>query len=380
MSITGLSYVIADWISQTYEGRNALDFSRFRLFRTGAIGFFLLGPLAHSYYSLQDLVFSALVHGNPTWTIPVKIAFDQSMYAALYNTVFYTALGLFRGDSISVVVNDIKSNFWRLMKAGWKLWPFVHIITYSFIPTSHKVLWVDCVEIIWAFILCTIANEKREENVEMITSAVEGQANMDLDVVEEKIQEFINEVQEEVWSEELKAEGEKQTLTEDYSTEVPDYSLIKAIEVERATQEQLSEIIQDAVTEAKEAEVDAVLEEVTTEEVEETVKEALKQPVQEEEVEAVPVANEKSKADETEGDRVQSMGDVETDDDLKSRINSSMDEILDVTSSEFDTKVQVAANLEGVLAQMKEGGEDGDEKDGQTEKDAADKPKIGDEP
>lgn len=42
-----------------------------------------------------------------------------------------------------------------LMQAGWKLWPFAHLVTYGVIPVEQRLLWVDCVELIWVTILST---------------------------------------------------------------------------------------------------------------------------------------------------------------------------------------------------------------------------------
>lgn len=42
-----------------------------------------------------------------------------------------------------------------LRQAGWKLWPFAHLITYGVIPVEQRLLWVDCVELIWVTILST---------------------------------------------------------------------------------------------------------------------------------------------------------------------------------------------------------------------------------
>lgn len=42
-----------------------------------------------------------------------------------------------------------------IYQAGWKLWPFAHVITYGVIPVEQRLLWVDCVELIWVTILST---------------------------------------------------------------------------------------------------------------------------------------------------------------------------------------------------------------------------------
>ncbi|KAF3522109.1 hypothetical protein F2Q69_00046924 [Brassica cretica] len=51
------------------------------------------------------------------------------------------------------------------MQAGWKLWPFAHLITYGLVPVEQRLLWVDCVELIWVTILSTYSNEKSEARI-----------------------------------------------------------------------------------------------------------------------------------------------------------------------------------------------------------------------
>ena len=63
----------------------------------------------------------------------------QTLYAAAYNVVFYMGLGLLAFKNPMDTWVEVKKVFWRLMKAGWKLWPLVHCFTYTVIPTSHKV-------------------------------------------------------------------------------------------------------------------------------------------------------------------------------------------------------------------------------------------------
>ena len=49
--------------------------------------------------------------------------------------------------------------FWQLLSAGWKLWPFVGVITYTWIPTAHRVLFVDVIEIAYSAILSRLTTE-----------------------------------------------------------------------------------------------------------------------------------------------------------------------------------------------------------------------------
>ena len=116
-----------------------------------------LAPLAHAYYEFQDWIFPESLG---LWGAPLKLCLDQSIYAATYNCVFFFGIGLLRRDHPERIFADIKDKFWQMMRAGWKLWPFVHVITYTMIPTRFKLLWVDIVEVIWVTYLSLVANAR----------------------------------------------------------------------------------------------------------------------------------------------------------------------------------------------------------------------------
>lgn len=56
---------------------------------------------------------------------------------------------------ICIFLSNLASGLWFFLQAGWKLWPFAHLITYGVIPVEQRLLWVDCVELIWVTILST---------------------------------------------------------------------------------------------------------------------------------------------------------------------------------------------------------------------------------
>jgi len=165
MAITGITYLLADWTAQTYEGKGMFGFNVWRVLRTGLSGFFVLGPLAHAYYDIQDHVMPS---GKWYWSL-AKVAVDQSLYASTYNVCFFVALGLLSLNSPKEVWNNVRSKFWPVLRAGWRLWPFLHIITYTVIPTQHKLLWVNSCELVWVTFLSLIANERRRETKEVVS-------------------------------------------------------------------------------------------------------------------------------------------------------------------------------------------------------------------
>ncbi|KAK3037903.1 hypothetical protein RJ639_031794, partial [Escallonia herrerae] len=161
MVISGVVYSIGDWIAQCYEGKPLFEFDLTRMFRSGLVGFTLHGSLSHYYYQFCEALFPF----QDWWVVPVKVVFDQTAWAALWNSIYFVILGFLRFESPQNIFSEWKATFWPMLTAGWKLWPFAHIVTYGVIPVEQRLLWVDCVELIWVTILSTLSNEKSEARI-----------------------------------------------------------------------------------------------------------------------------------------------------------------------------------------------------------------------
>ncbi|KAL5210377.1 hypothetical protein ABZP36_006000 [Zizania latifolia] len=158
MMISGVVYSLGDWIAQCYEGKPIFEFDRARMFRSGLVGFTLHGSLSHYYYHFCEALFPF----KDWWVVPAKVAFDQTAWSAMWNSIYFVVLGFLRLESPATIFSELKSTFWPMLTAGWKLWPFAHLVTYGVIPVEQRLLWVDCVELIWVTILSTYSNEKSE--------------------------------------------------------------------------------------------------------------------------------------------------------------------------------------------------------------------------
>ncbi|KAJ7981421.1 Peroxisomal membrane (Mpv17/PMP22) family protein [Quillaja saponaria] len=161
MAISGVVYSLGDWIAQCVEGKPLFEFDRTRLFRSGLVGFTLHGSLSHYYYQFCEALFPF----QEWWVVLAKVAFDQTIWAAIWNSIYFVVLGFLRLESRPNIFNELKLTFWPMLTAGWKLWPFAHLITYGVIPVEQRLLWVDCVELIWVTILSTYSNEKSEARI-----------------------------------------------------------------------------------------------------------------------------------------------------------------------------------------------------------------------
>lgn len=158
MMISGIVYSLGDWIAQCFEGKPLFEFDRARMLRSGLTGFTLHGSLSHYYYQFCEELFPY----EEWWVVPAKVAFDQTVWSAIWNSIYYTVVAVLRFDPPISIFNEWKATFFPMLTAGWKLWPFAHLITYGVIPVEQRLLWVDTIELIWVTILSTFSNEKSE--------------------------------------------------------------------------------------------------------------------------------------------------------------------------------------------------------------------------
>lgn len=41
-------------------------------------------------------------------------------------------------ESPAVILNTVRASWWDVLKAGWRLWPIAHLVTYTLIPRVHR--------------------------------------------------------------------------------------------------------------------------------------------------------------------------------------------------------------------------------------------------
>lgn len=202
--ISGVVYSLGDLVAQIYEGRDVGEWDRMRLARSGICGLLAHGPLSHFYYVGLDhlLAEQAWVSAPPasvpamhevyvvpliamlphprctqipidSWLMPVvKIGIDQTAWSMFWNSFYYVLLGILKFESPSIIGATVRNSWWDLLKAGWRLWPLVHIFTYGVIPVEHRLLFVDSVELAWVSILSVYAQQQRTNRMHGLAPAM----------------------------------------------------------------------------------------------------------------------------------------------------------------------------------------------------------------
>jgi len=118
---------------QCYEGKPLFEFDRTRVLRSGLVGFTLHGSLSHYYYQFCEVkinlcsvkiccinnglkakifsLYKALFPFQEWWVVPAKVAFDQTVWSAIWNSIYFTVLGLLRFQSPADIFSEIKTTF-----------------------------------------------------------------------------------------------------------------------------------------------------------------------------------------------------------------------------------------------------------------------------
>lgn len=90
-------------------------------------------------------------------SVPWKILMDQTIYAAVKYSMYLGLVGLATGCEPQECGREIQQKLWPTLTTGWRFWPAVHIVTYNLIPPRHRVLWVNCADLIWVTVMASIA-------------------------------------------------------------------------------------------------------------------------------------------------------------------------------------------------------------------------------
>ena len=73
------------------------------------------------------------------WYLPLlKIGVDQTLWTVVWNSTYYGLLGVLRGESPTAISDSVRSSWLDLMRAGWRLWPLAHLVTYGLLPQEHR--------------------------------------------------------------------------------------------------------------------------------------------------------------------------------------------------------------------------------------------------
>ncbi|CAK3888487.1 related to integral membrane, Mpv17 PMP22 family [Lecanosticta acicola] len=93
----------------------------------------------------------------------IKFLLDQTVGAGVNTVLFVVGIGLIRGQSFSSTSQDVSEQFWPMIFAAQKLWPFVSIISFTLVPLEYRMLLGNTAGLVWGIYLSLLAGDSKVE-------------------------------------------------------------------------------------------------------------------------------------------------------------------------------------------------------------------------
>lgn len=146
---------LADIIAQRLSSKR----DRLHWRRTIAIAIYGLiwgGPSNHFWQYILEHIFS---NKDDPLRAMKKVALDQLTYGPLNNIMFMTYISkVIEGRSWLATQRKVFSEYPSVQSRGWRLWPAAQFLNQSFVPIELRVLFINCVSLIWSTFLIVRAN------------------------------------------------------------------------------------------------------------------------------------------------------------------------------------------------------------------------------
>ena len=86
-----------------------------------------------------------------------KLLFDQTLSAFVNTVAFVGAMSAFKGRTAKAVQKDVERDVIPLMINGWKLWPAVAFLNFTFVPVNRRIVVASVVGLFWGIYLSMFA-------------------------------------------------------------------------------------------------------------------------------------------------------------------------------------------------------------------------------
>ncbi|RLN20223.1 hypothetical protein BBI17_001992 [Phytophthora kernoviae] len=114
----------------------------------------LFAPIAHTWVNFIERT----VGSSGKVVVVKKMLLDMFVLAPSINTLFFTSTQMMVGKSPSQGFDFAMERLPQTLKANYMIWPPANIVNYSFVPLQYRILFINCVNIVWTTVLSTISS------------------------------------------------------------------------------------------------------------------------------------------------------------------------------------------------------------------------------
>jgi protein Mpv17 len=105
----------------------------------------------------QDNLDGIIVGTGPREVV-AKIFIDQLLWCPIFMICYFTYLGIWNGDSVTMIMSKIQLDLLTAVTTSWKIWPLAHAIQFRWVATKHRIIYINCIEVCFIMFLSFLAN------------------------------------------------------------------------------------------------------------------------------------------------------------------------------------------------------------------------------
>ncbi|CAM9117372.1 unnamed protein product, partial [Ectocarpus fasciculatus] len=80
----------------------------------------------------------------------VKVVIDQAFGSPVFNTIFFSSQQALQGKNFEEVKEAVATRLPVQLARHYTVWPFVHLINFSFVPLHRRVIVQNVLTVGWA--------------------------------------------------------------------------------------------------------------------------------------------------------------------------------------------------------------------------------------
>ncbi|KAE8896680.1 hypothetical protein PF005_g23587 [Phytophthora fragariae] len=140
---------------ETEDDGALLSASTARTMRMMIWGSVLFAPIAHTWVNFVERTVGS--HGKVV--VVKKMLLDMFVLAPGINTLFFTTKQMMEGKTLSDGLEFAADRLPQTLKANYTIWPIANIVNYGYVPLQYRILFINCVNLVWTTVLSTISSQ-----------------------------------------------------------------------------------------------------------------------------------------------------------------------------------------------------------------------------
>jgi len=125
--------------------------------RTGRFVFTVSCIVAPIQYRWFQMLQNRIKNGT-NLTIGLKrMIVDQVVAAPVLTSLLLFTVNILDGNSVHTSISRTKTSFVPVISTNYKVWPFVQVVNFAFIPLQYRVVFVQFIGVFWNIYLSHMA-------------------------------------------------------------------------------------------------------------------------------------------------------------------------------------------------------------------------------